>query len=96
MLSHPNRIASAISNIRPGVRSTRGLLFAGGAALVLTAFGTHPGSPSVEGAPEVAVMSTSGVPSAPAVIRGTGCWATGDLVGEGNPADVAAALCGQK
>jgi hypothetical protein len=71
-------------------------LLVAGAALVLIALGTRLGSPPVEGAPAAAVISTSAVSSAAVASPATGCWVTGDLVGEGNPADLATALCGQK
>ena len=96
MLSHPTRIETATSSSRRAVCAARGSFLVAGAALVLIALGTRLGSPPVQGAPVAAAVSTSIVPSAPAVVPGTGCWVPGDLVGEGNPADVAAALCRQK
>ena len=88
MLSHPTRVIT-------GIRRTRAALLLAGAAMVLIALGTRLDSPPAEGAPVPAGVSTGTVPSAPAATAGARCWVTGDLVGEGNPAELAVRPCGR-
>ena len=66
-----------------------------GAALVLIAFGARLSSAPVEGAPPPSSV-TNVASSPPASIAPSGCWVTGDMVGEANPADLAAALCASR
>ena len=63
-----------------------------GATLVLIALGARLSSAPVEGAPPPA-PATSVASSPLALPSPSDCWVTGDPVGEGNPADLAAALC---
>ena len=87
--------ATASSNMQvPARRAGRWLVLVG-AALVLIAFGARLSSAPVEGAPPPS-SATNVASSLPASMAPSGCWVTGDLVGEGNPADLAAALCASK
>ena len=86
--------AIALSNKHgPARRAGRWLVLVG-AALVLIAFGARLSSAPVEGAPPPSA-STNVASAPPASMAPSGCWITGDLVGEGNPADLAA-LCASK
>ena len=87
--------ATASSNAQVPARRTGRWLVLVGAALALIVFGARLSSAPVEGAPppSSATNLASSPPPAPAP---SGCWVTGDLVGEGDPADLAAALCASK
>ena len=78
----------------------RSLLSAAAATAVLLGVGARMSTtPAETAAPATAPVSLS-APSPVLASSGRsdamGCWVPGDLVGEGNPADLVAALCGRK
>ena len=75
---------------RPAQFGQRGPVFLVAAVLLLALL---PAEVPVEAAPPVSVTTTT--PAATlAPTGGSGCWVTGDLVGDVNPAVIAAAFCG--
>ena len=66
------------------------LLLAGAALGASVLIGFRASAGPAEQAPVTAPEASL---TAPAPL---GCWVTGDLAGEGNPADLATARCGQK
>jgi len=72
----------------------RWLLFFGAIAAILVA-----SSPRLASAPldQVAATPVLSSPSSSASLAHTdaGCWVSGDLVGDANPATIAAAFCGR-
>jgi hypothetical protein len=81
------------------VRSIRRSLLLGlllvGVAAALLAVGLGLAEAPVEGARAVSSPASTAA-STPVPADRASCWVTGDLVGEGNPADLAAALCADK
>jgi hypothetical protein len=67
------------------------LLVVGVAALLL-AFGTRLAAPVEEAAPASRSASVAAVARHPSA--GSGCWVTGDVVGDANPLQVYAIACG--
>jgi hypothetical protein len=65
-----------------------------GVAVLLLAIALRPVGMPVEAEPLMSVTTTAATPAfAPTHLPD--CWVTGDLVGDGNPAEIARALCGR-
>jgi hypothetical protein len=56
---------------------------------------TAPAETTSQAAAQVSVTASEPVLASIGPAGAMGCWVTGDMVGEGNPVDVAGALCGR-
>ncbi|MDQ3809957.1 MAG: hypothetical protein M3336_06665 [Chloroflexota bacterium] len=64
-----------------------------GTAVLLAAVALRPAAAPVQAAVPMSVIASTGAPAL-APTRGSDCWITGDLVGDANPAVIAASFCG--
>jgi hypothetical protein len=77
-----------------GYRSRRRIVIVGLATLILVAFGSTTEQARVEQQRATPLLSSSDRPTT-STVNQPRCWVSGDLVGDTNPATVAAALCGK-
>jgi hypothetical protein len=73
-------------------QAARRWLLLGASALLLVAVAARPSAAPVAAAPAAALVDGSSVPMLATPV-GRACWVSGDLVGDANPATIAAALC---
>jgi hypothetical protein len=77
---------------RPGhARGRRLSLLLGVIAMLLTVGTRLAAAPVEQSAPSPRLASVAAATPVPSA--GSGCWVSGDLVGEANPASVGASLC---
>ena len=85
-------IMHVVSITRPTTEAARQALLVVGAAVIVAVVGTRLTAASVDRpAPAAVPVPSPSWAAGPA--NGSGYWVPGDLVGEANPAAVAAALC---
>jgi hypothetical protein len=96
-VTNPTASFTAHPFARPAGRS---LLIAAAAAVLLLGIGAHlstaPAATAVQATAQASLTASSPQLASSDSSYATGCWVSGDLVGEGNPADLAAAFCGRK